>query len=121
MSNTSSEGWGVIRPTDRKAHYYRNGRSLCGRVGFYFGELDADTGAVSTADCAACSRKLHAIPLTPERPSNGTDLPTPSKSGTSGSTHEGKEAGTRRMPTGFLADQVDDAGIDMTSGGENDD
>ena len=37
-----SEGWGVIRPGDRRAHYYRSGLSLCGRVGFYAGPLDAD-------------------------------------------------------------------------------
>lgn len=36
------EGWGVIRPGDRKAHYYRDGFSLCRRVGFYNGPLDAE-------------------------------------------------------------------------------
>ena len=51
------EGWGDIRPGDRKAHYYRNSDSLCGRVGFYFGELEADTYK-SSADCAACRKKL---------------------------------------------------------------
>jgi hypothetical protein len=36
-----SEGWGVIRPGDRKAHYYgSDGFSLCRRVGFYNGPLD---------------------------------------------------------------------------------
>ena len=39
-----SEGWGVIRPGDRRAHYYRSRLSLCGRVGFYAGPLDAGRG-----------------------------------------------------------------------------
>ena len=39
-----AEGWGVIRPGDRKAHYYRNTMALCRRVGFYLGPLDPDTG-----------------------------------------------------------------------------
>lgn len=38
------EGWGVICPGDRKAHYYRGGMSLCRRVGFYQGPLWADKG-----------------------------------------------------------------------------
>lgn len=37
-----TEGWGVIRPGDRRAHYYRDGFSLCRRVGFYNGKLDPD-------------------------------------------------------------------------------
>lgn len=52
-----TEGWGVIRPGDRKAHYYRNMDSLCRKVGFYRGELEPDAFA-STADCAACRKKL---------------------------------------------------------------
>ena len=51
------EGWGVIRPGDRKAHYYRNMESLCRRVGFYRGPLDPDTVA-SKDDCAACRKVL---------------------------------------------------------------
>lgn len=42
MADTGNEGWGVIRPGDRKAHYYRDGMSLCRRVGFYQGQLDPD-------------------------------------------------------------------------------
>ena len=55
----SGEGWGVIRPGDRKAHYYRDGFSLCGRVGFYNGDLEPDKGPC-VEDCAACRRKLEA-------------------------------------------------------------
>jgi hypothetical protein len=52
-----TEGWGVLRPGDRRFHYYRDSMSLCRRVGFYFGELDPDTGA-DTKDCAACRKAL---------------------------------------------------------------
>ncbi len=51
------EGWGVIRPGDRRAHYYREGMSLCRRVGFYSGPLDPDTFK-SKDDCAACRKVL---------------------------------------------------------------
>ncbi len=51
------EGWGVIRPGDRKAHYYRDSMSLCHRVGFYAGSLDPDDQP-SPDDCAACRKKL---------------------------------------------------------------
>jgi hypothetical protein len=53
----ATEGWGVIRPGDRKAHYYRETTSLCRRVGFYFGPLDAGDQP-SPDDCAACRRAL---------------------------------------------------------------
>lgn len=49
------EGWGVIRPGDRKAHYYRASMSLCRRVGFYFGPLYAEDGP-SPDDCVACRK-----------------------------------------------------------------
>lgn len=52
-----TEGWGVIRPGDRKVHYYRDGMSLCRRVGFYSGELEPDTGP-STDDHAECRKIL---------------------------------------------------------------
>ena len=57
MATEQEEGWGVIRPGDRKAHYYRGSFSLCGRVGFYFGEKDPDNGR-SKDDCAACRKAL---------------------------------------------------------------
>ena len=58
MSETteSTEGWGVIRPGDRKAHYYRDMTSLCRRVGFYTGLLEA--GGPSPDDCVACRKEL---------------------------------------------------------------
>jgi hypothetical protein len=54
---TAAEGWGVIRPGDRKAHYYRDMTSLCRRVGFYGGPLDGDDKP-GPDDCAACRKQL---------------------------------------------------------------
>ena len=34
------EGWGAIRPGDRKSHYYVGGESLCHRIMFYTGPHD---------------------------------------------------------------------------------
>jgi hypothetical protein len=53
----AKEGWGVIRPGDRKAHYYVDAFSLCRRVGFYYGPLDV-LDKPSPDDCAACRKKL---------------------------------------------------------------
>lgn len=53
----AKEGWGIIRPGDRKAHYYRNGMSLCRRVGFYSGYLDTSDQS-SPDDCAGCRKAL---------------------------------------------------------------
>ncbi len=53
----STEGWGVIRPGDRKAHYYRDTTSLCRIRGFYLGPLDSDQRP-SPDDCKACRREL---------------------------------------------------------------
>ncbi len=50
------EGWGVIRPGDRRAHYYRDMTSLCRRVGFYTGPIDDDQDS-SPDDCAACKKE----------------------------------------------------------------
>jgi len=52
-----TEGWGVIRPGDRKAHYYIDGTALCRKVGYYNGPLDPDE-FVSKDDCAPCRKKL---------------------------------------------------------------
>lgn len=57
MSAELTEGWGVIFHGYRKAHYYRDGMSLCRRMGFYHGELDPDEGT-SKDDCAACRKEL---------------------------------------------------------------
>ena len=51
-----TEGWGVIRPGDRKCHYYRDGAALCGRIRFYLGPLEK-SDAPSKDDCAACVKK----------------------------------------------------------------
>lgn len=51
------EGWGVIRPGDRRAHYYRDMFSLCRRVGFYNGPVEPDD-APSPDDCKACRKAL---------------------------------------------------------------
>lgn len=56
-----TEGWGVIRPGDRKAHYYRKGMSLCRRIGFYSGYIepaDDTKSTISPDDCAACRKIL---------------------------------------------------------------
>lgn len=53
----AKEGWGIIRPGDRKAHYYVDAFSLCRRVGFYTGPLEV-LDKPSPDDCAACRRVL---------------------------------------------------------------
>lgn len=53
-----TEGWGVMRPGDRRFHYYRDTMSLCRRVGFYHGDLDPDTEKPGSQDCAACRKVL---------------------------------------------------------------
>ena len=59
----ATEGWGF--PSNSKmAHYFRDGRSLCSKWGFW-GALE--TGNDESADnCVACRRKLgHAIAANP--------------------------------------------------------
>lgn len=53
----AKEGWGVIRPGDRKAHYYRDMFSLCGTRGFYTFTLEPDNRP-SPDDCKACRKVL---------------------------------------------------------------
>ena len=53
-----TEGWGVIRPGDRKAHYYRNTMSLCRTRGFYTYDLSPEDGVPSPDDCKACRKVL---------------------------------------------------------------
>lgn len=57
MTGIITEGWGVIRPGDRKAHYYRDMTSLCRRVGFYQGPLDPEDKP-SPDDHAECRKML---------------------------------------------------------------
>ena len=54
----SNEGWGDKRPGDRVYHFYRDGTSLCRKVGFYFEELTPDTGKYQKYDCKACTKVL---------------------------------------------------------------
>jgi hypothetical protein len=56
------EGWGVMRPGDRVYHYYRDGFSLCRKVGFYRGELAPDVNP-NSKDCVICTRKLRGKTL----------------------------------------------------------
>lgn len=54
----SPEGWGWPGRAN-KAHYFRDGRALCGRW-MYFGPLDGDRRH-STVDCVVCTRKLGVV------------------------------------------------------------
>jgi hypothetical protein len=59
MTEKPTEGWGVMRPGDRRFHYYRDTFSLCRRVGFYFSkDLTPDSGTPTKEDCAACRKVL---------------------------------------------------------------
>jgi len=55
MTEPDYTGWGVIRPGDRVAHYYRESFSLCGRVGFYYGRFSGGDKP-SPDDCAKCRK-----------------------------------------------------------------
>lgn len=54
----AKEGWGFTG-TSRKAHYFREGMSLCGKWGFRSpnAPLEPDNGP-SRDDCVACRRAL---------------------------------------------------------------
>lgn len=51
-------GWGWPG-LSRRAHYFYDGRALCGRW-LFFGHADPDTGKDSADDCLTCRRKLRA-------------------------------------------------------------
>lgn len=51
------EGWGIIRPGDRRAHCYRDTESLCRRVMLYTGPLEPDENH-SPDDCKGCRKVL---------------------------------------------------------------
>ncbi|NLF16898.1 MAG: hypothetical protein GX595_06520 [Lentisphaerae bacterium] len=53
----TAKGWGWPLNA-RAAHYFVNGRSLCGRWG-YTGPIE-DTNHTSDINCATCRRKLVA-------------------------------------------------------------
>jgi hypothetical protein len=50
------EGWGFPM-LSKKAHFFRNGISVCGRW-MFMGKLDAETGVRSPDDCKACTKKV---------------------------------------------------------------
>jgi hypothetical protein len=58
MNEKVREGWGFTG-TSTKAHYFRDGTSLCGRWGFRHPDapLEPDD-APSKSDCVACRRAL---------------------------------------------------------------
>lgn len=60
LPNAEREGWGDRRPGDRVFHYFVNSMSLCGRVGFYFGELSPDNDGTEPqrSDCKSCFKAL---------------------------------------------------------------
>jgi hypothetical protein len=57
-----TEGWG-FPGTSRKAHYFRDTRSLCRRWGFYRGNLESEKpGKPSPDDCTTCRKALDKEP-----------------------------------------------------------
>ncbi|MCW8128938.1 MAG: hypothetical protein KIS92_01010 [Planctomycetota bacterium] len=54
-TNTKSEGW-FFPINSRKAHFFRNGRSLCGKWGYLGDKFDSDDLA-SPDDCTQCKKK----------------------------------------------------------------
>ena len=62
MTEEIKEGWSY--PTNsRKAHYFVNMMSLCGKYGFYRGFLEQGNDN-SPDNCVQCKKKLHkAKPL----------------------------------------------------------
>lgn len=59
--NELKEGWQAEKhPTQRVYHYIADSFSLCGKLGFYMGELQVakEGQPKSGEDCAACYRKL---------------------------------------------------------------
>lgn len=57
--SSRDEGW-AWPPNCRKAHYFINNRSLCGKWSF-FGRKMLDNGKDSSNDCKACSRKIKKL------------------------------------------------------------
>ncbi len=52
----TKEGWGLPEGC-RKAHYFVEGMSLCGRHGYYFGSLKQGDDE-SPGNCVLCKKKL---------------------------------------------------------------
>jgi hypothetical protein len=58
MSDTNNEGWQAEKHTSQRVYHYIVGTfSLCGRLGFYMGELMPHAGKKGAEDCAECFRK----------------------------------------------------------------
>lgn len=55
--NKIQEGWGNPEPysSRSKFHYFREGRSLCRKWGFYFGDLEQGQDDHSD-NCSACKK-----------------------------------------------------------------
>lgn len=60
QTHAISEGWGLLRPGDRFAHYYRNEEALCREIAFYRGYLEPGGRSVpeSSIDCADCRTRI---------------------------------------------------------------
>ena len=52
---SKKEGWGYA--VDGKWHYFRDGMSLCGKIGFYNGETEQGNDD-SPDNCKSCRNKL---------------------------------------------------------------
>lgn len=52
-----NEGW-VMLTNSRRAHYFRDSRSLCGAWAYFGHEFDEDTGTGSSDDCRKCGKVL---------------------------------------------------------------
>ena len=52
-----NEGWGEFVGSDRRAHYYVSGVSLCRRLVLYCGALELGNDD-SPDNCAECAKKL---------------------------------------------------------------
>lgn len=62
MADDLKEGWGFPGQS-RKCHYFTaSTRSLCGKWGFFRGELSPDSGNVEPCpdDCRVCHKRLLA-------------------------------------------------------------
>jgi hypothetical protein len=53
------EGWQAEKPYSQRVYHYIVGTfSLCGRLGFYMGEVTAHAGGKGRADCSECYRRV---------------------------------------------------------------